>query len=121
MYSLSIRMLNWVVGKPAAELTLTVVALGEDVPRILVAAASGPRCGRVKAVAADVRLDAGAHARARADGGVVRDVDVAADDDRRLVELDVRVEAEVAGDVHARGAVDVVLQLLVAGAAGVAR
>ena len=27
MYSLSIRMLNWVVGKPAAELTLTVVAL----------------------------------------------------------------------------------------------
>ena len=97
-------------------------AVGElavDVPRVLVPAAGSPRAARIAAVAADVGLDASTYVRRRADGRVVRDVDVAPDDHRRLGEVHVRAQTEVAGDVHPRGPVDVVVQRLIAGAARV--
>ena len=61
-----------------------------DPARVLVPGARrGPRASPVAAVAADIGLHAGAHARARPDLGVVRQVKVAAHEERRLRDCDV--------------------------------
>ena len=95
----------------------------EDVVRVLVAGCTGSPV--------DALSDSGSCRRRRsrlahscstsADRSVVVDVDRPPTIDRGARrEVGVRAEAEVAGDVHARGAADVVVQRLVARVAGVA-